>query len=108
MINDIESLSLTLHGINIRFIHQLFNVKNYSINHKSETGQPKKKTDASEFPYFPNVHNNEIIISIFCNMMKIIMLLWKFSILEKNILHFFSWIDSHAKIQIHYIGTLMQ
>ena len=43
IINDIESLSLTLHGVNTRFIHHPSNVKNYSIGHKSETGQPKKK-----------------------------------------------------------------
>ena len=43
MINDIEPLSLTLHGVNAHFIHYPSNVKNYSISHKSETGQPKKK-----------------------------------------------------------------
>ena len=39
IINDIEPLSLTLHGVNACFIHHPSNVKN-----KSETGQPKKKT----------------------------------------------------------------
>ena len=43
MINDIESLSSTLHGVNTCFIHHPSNVENYSIGHKSETGQPKKK-----------------------------------------------------------------
>ena len=43
IINDIESLSLTLHGVNARFIHHPSNVENYSIGHKSETRQPKKK-----------------------------------------------------------------
>ena len=43
IINDIEPLSLTLHGLNACFIHHPSNVKNYSIGHKSETGQPKKK-----------------------------------------------------------------
>ena len=43
IINDIEPLSLTLHGVNTRFIHHPFNVENYSIGHKSETTQPKKK-----------------------------------------------------------------
>ena len=43
IINDIEPLSLTLHGVNARFIHYPSNVENYSIGHKSETGQPKKK-----------------------------------------------------------------
>ena len=43
IINDIEPLSLTLHGVNTCFIHHPSNVKNYSIGHKSETDQPKKK-----------------------------------------------------------------
>ena len=43
IINDIEAISLTLHGVNACFIHHLSNVENYSIGHKSETGQPKKK-----------------------------------------------------------------
>ena len=41
IINDIEPLSLTLHGINRHFILQPSNIKNYSIGDKSETGQPK-------------------------------------------------------------------
>ena len=40
---DIEPLSLTLHGVNAYFIHHPYNVENYSIGHKSETAQPKKK-----------------------------------------------------------------
>ena len=43
IINDIESLSLTLHGVNARFIHHPSNVGNYSIGHKSETDWPKQK-----------------------------------------------------------------
>ena len=43
IIIDIEPLSLTLHGVNACFIHYPSNVENYSISHKSETGQPKKK-----------------------------------------------------------------
>ena len=43
IINDIEPLSLTLHGVNTCFIHHPSNVENYSISHKSETSQPKKK-----------------------------------------------------------------
>ena len=43
IINDIEPLSLTLHGVNTCFIHHPSNVKNYSIGHKLETTQPKKK-----------------------------------------------------------------
>ena len=43
IINDIEPLSLTLHGVNARFIYHPSNVENYSIGHKSETAQPKKK-----------------------------------------------------------------
>ena len=43
IINDIEPLSLTLHGLNACFKHHPSNVKNYSIGYKSETAQPKKK-----------------------------------------------------------------
>ena len=43
IINDIEPLSSTLHGVNACFIHHPSNVENYSISHKSETGQPKPK-----------------------------------------------------------------
>ena len=48
IINDIESLSLTLHGINGHFIHHPSNVKNYSNGHKLETAQPKKKKVGQE------------------------------------------------------------
>ena len=40
---DIEPLSLTLHGLNARFIHHPSNLENYLIGHKSEMAQPKKK-----------------------------------------------------------------
>ena len=43
IINDIEPLSLTLHGVNACFIHHPSNVENYSISHKSETDRPKPK-----------------------------------------------------------------
>ena len=43
MINDIEPLSLTLNGVNACFIHHPCNLENYSISHKSETGEPKNK-----------------------------------------------------------------
>ena len=43
IINDIEPLSLTLHGRNACFIHHPSNVENYSICLKLETGWPKKK-----------------------------------------------------------------
>ena len=43
IINDIEHLSLTLHGVNGTFIRHPSNVKNYSNSHKSETGQPNQK-----------------------------------------------------------------
>ena len=43
IINDIEPLSLTLHGVNSRFIHHPSNVENYSISHKSETDRTKQK-----------------------------------------------------------------
>ena len=47
IINDIEPLSLTIHGVNSHFIHHPSNVENYSIGHKSETAQPKKKKKKS-------------------------------------------------------------
>ena len=49
-----KPLSLTLHGVNACFIHHPSNVTNYSISHKSETGQPKKKKKkgASELHIF--------------------------------------------------------
>ena len=43
IINDIEPLSSTLHGVNASFIHHPSNVENYSIGHKSETDRPKQK-----------------------------------------------------------------
>ena len=43
IINDIEYLSSTFHGINKSFIHHPSNVENYSNNHKLETGQPKNE-----------------------------------------------------------------
>ena len=43
IINDIEPLSLTIHGVNARFIHHPSNVKNYSIGPMSETDHPKQK-----------------------------------------------------------------
>ena len=43
IINDIEPLSLTLHGVNACFIHHPSNVENYLIGHKLETDQPKQK-----------------------------------------------------------------
>ena len=46
IINDIEPLSSTLHGVNACFIHHLSNVKNYSIGHKSETDRPKQKKNS--------------------------------------------------------------
>ena len=53
IINDIEPLSSTLHGVNARFIHHLSNLENYSIGHKSETGQQKKnKKTVHQIPIF--------------------------------------------------------
>ena len=43
IINHIEPLSLTLHGINAHFTHHPSNLENYSIGHKSETDRPKQK-----------------------------------------------------------------
>ena len=40
---DSEPLSLTLHGVNPRFIQHPSNVENYLIGHKSETDRPKQK-----------------------------------------------------------------
>ena len=42
IINDIEPLLLTLHGVHAHFIHQPSYVKNYSINRKLETDQTKQ------------------------------------------------------------------
>ena len=52
IINDIEPLSLTLHGLNACFIHHPSNVKNYSIGHKLETGQAKKKKNVHQIHIF--------------------------------------------------------
>ena len=53
IINDIEHLSLTLHGVNAMFIHHPSNVENYSNGHKSETGQPnQKKKNIFRVSYF--------------------------------------------------------
>ena len=52
IINDIEPLSLTIHGVNTYFIHHPSNVENYSIGHKLETDQPKKKIMVSWRTYF--------------------------------------------------------
>ena len=52
IINDIEPLSLTLHGVNARFIHHPSNVENYSIGPKLETDRPKQKKIASWRIYF--------------------------------------------------------
>ena len=53
IINDIEPLSLTLHAVNACFIHHPSNVENYSIGHKLETlDQKKKKKVASELHIF--------------------------------------------------------
>ena len=43
IINDIEALSLTIHGVNTCFIHHPSHVENYSISHELETAQPQKK-----------------------------------------------------------------
>ena len=53
IINDIEPLSLTLHAVNAHFIHHPSNVENYSISHKSETTQPKKKRRSGEYIFTP-------------------------------------------------------
>ena len=43
IINDIKPLSLTLHCVNVSFIHHPSNVKSYSISHKLETIQPNQR-----------------------------------------------------------------
>ena len=52
IINDIEPLSLILHGLNACFIHHPSNLKNYSIGHKSETDRPKQKKSVFWRIYF--------------------------------------------------------
>ena len=47
------TLSLNLHGVNTRFIHHPSNVENYSIGHKLETAQPKKKSRSGEYIFPP-------------------------------------------------------
>ena len=49
--NDIEYLSLTLHGVNGTFIRHPSNVENYSNGHKSEMGQPNQKKKAASGSY---------------------------------------------------------
>ena len=53
--NDIEPLSLTLHVINRHLIHQLPNVKNYLIDHNSDTNNKfkNKKTESGEHIFTP-------------------------------------------------------
>ena len=43
IVNNIQPLSLTIHGVNACFIYHPSNVKNNSNDHKSETGQQKTK-----------------------------------------------------------------
>ena len=64
IINDIEPLSLTIHGVNACFIHHPSNVKNYSIGHKSETAQPKKKKGASNLHIFLQILGSKFKIPI--------------------------------------------
>ena len=47
IINNSEPLSLTLHGVNARFIHHPSNVQNYSIGHKLEIAHLKIKVHPS-------------------------------------------------------------
>ena len=50
IINDNESLSSTLHGVNAHFVHH----ENYSINHKSETqSTPKKNSCPGQHIFTP-------------------------------------------------------
>ena len=56
IINDIEPLSLTLHGLNACFIHHPSYLKNYSIGHKSGTAQPKKKKKKKVHPSYIFLH----------------------------------------------------
>ena len=52
IINDIEPLSLTLHGVNACFIHHPSNLENYSIGHKSETDRSKQQKNVFWRIYF--------------------------------------------------------
>ena len=55
IINDIEYLSSTLHGVNQIFIHHPSNVENYLNGHKSEMDQPKKKKLSSIIYFYTSV-----------------------------------------------------
>ena len=57
IINDIEHLPLTLHGLNRTFIYHPSNVKNYSIDHKLEMGQPKKRGSSKLHIFTPLCKN---------------------------------------------------
>ena len=46
--NDIEPLSLTIHGVNACFMYQPSHVKNYLIGHKLETNWQKQKNGVLE------------------------------------------------------------
>ena len=52
IINNIESLLLTLHGVSACFIHYPSNVKNYSISHKLGNWSTKNKKNVSELHIF--------------------------------------------------------
>ena len=51
IITNIEPLTLTFHGVNACFIHHPSKSKNHSINHKSETTQPKKEEKKALLSY---------------------------------------------------------
>ena len=52
IINDIEPLLLSLHGVNPCYIYYPSKVKNYTIKHKSETTQLKENKSASKLHIF--------------------------------------------------------
>ena len=66
IINDIESLSLSLHGVNAHFINHPSNNKKYSIGHKSETGWANKKNldKVTYFYTFLQIYGSRFKMSI--------------------------------------------
>ena len=78
--NDIEHLSLTLHGVNETFIRHPSNVENYSNGHKSETDQKKRKKKKEP--------SAEYIFALLCTFLTQNS---KYPSLQKNLNFFDTW-----------------
>ena len=89
IINDIEPLLLSLHGVNPCYIYYPSKVKNYTINHKSETTQLKEKKciKITYFYTFLQIFGSKFKISIATEIQSIFLFLanwyfWEGEILE--------------------------